>query len=177
MSLMRSLVLLIVFIILALYVFFFESGGKDKENSLPPVKKALDIIPEDIGEIVLRRDDLYVLLENIDSKWRIKRPFEADANNDMVHDLLSIFDCGIVRVIDEKPSNLKTFGLTSPRYLFAVKDKKGRVRTLLVGDDAPGNLSCYSKLEGSSQVFLLGVRYRQEFDRALAQFARPQGKR
>jgi hypothetical protein len=60
----------------------------------------------------------------------------------------------------------------------AIKGRKDQgVRTLLIGDDAPGNLSCYAMVEGNPRVILLGVRYRQEFDRALADFTRAPGER
>ena len=168
----------IIFLILGFYVCFFETGGKNKGKSPDRIEKALGIIPEDIQEIVLKRQDLRVALENVANGWRIKEPFEADANNSIVHDMLAVFDHGIVRVIEENPSDLKLFGLASPRYELTIKGRKDKgFRTLLIGDDAPGNLSCYAMVDGSTRVILLGVRYRQEFDRALADFTRAPGER
>jgi hypothetical protein len=168
----------VIFLILGFYVCFFETGGEDKGKRPDRIEKALDIIPEDIQEIGLKRQNLRVVLENIDNGWRIKEPFEADANNSIVHDMLNVFEHGIVRVIDENPSDLKLFGLDNPRYELAIKDRKDqRPRRLLIGDDAPGNISCYAKVDGSPRVILIGVRYRQEFDRALDDFTRSAGDR
>ena len=172
----KTIFLIIVFIALGLYVYLFETSTPDKKEPPKPVK-ALEFIAEDIQEVEIKKEGRRVLLKKYDDTWKVIEPVEAEAKAGMVNDLLKLFDYGIVRVIEDEPADKKLFGLDMPLYEFGIKGKNDRTfKTLFIGDDAPGNLSCYGMIDGSPRVILLGVRYRQEVERAFKTFSEPAEK-
>jgi len=168
----KLVILSVIFLLLGGYVYLFEMGStKDDEVVTDEVEKALDFNAEQVVGVSLKAHGQAVLLKKVKGQWKIDRPGEPDADNDKVFDLLSFFDCGIVRVIEMNPSDIKVYGLDRPRYEFGIKiTRKETFQTLIIGDDAPGNLSCYAKVKGRAKVILLGVRYRQEFERVLKEW-------
>ncbi len=166
-------ILILIFVLLGAYVYFYEIVPSREVEQAPEVEKVIDFKLEDVQEIVLKKRGKSILLKIVDGQWSVTNPGEADVSNKEVHDLLSFFNYGIVRLIDANPLDLKQYGLESPRYEFGIKAKGDDIfQTLLIGDDAPGSLSCYAKVKGQSRVVLLGVRYRQELKRALKVFSR-----
>ena len=165
-------ILVIIFLILGIYVYLFEVDSGNREDAIPAkVEKVLDFNIEDVLEIVIRDNSQGVLLQKTDGQWKIKQPAESDVAHEKVSDILAYFDYGIIRVIDENPADISLYGLDRPRYAIGVKVAADEsFQTLIIGDDAPGNLSCYGKVRGQPRVLLLGVRYRQEFDRVLKAF-------
>ena len=173
MNLNKFVILTVIFLLLGAYVYLFEIGSaKDEEVVTDEVEKALDFNTEDVVGVSLEGNGQAVLLKKVKGQWKIERPGGPDADNEKVFDLLSFFDCGIVRVIEMNPSDIKVYGLDRPSFEFGIKIAGGEsFHTLIIGDDAPGNLSCYAKVKGRTKVILLGVRYRQEFDRALKELS------
>jgi len=167
-------ILILVFLLLGTYVYLYEIDKGGKEEKQVPVKvKVLDIKPEDVQEIVIKKEDQSVTLTAAGDCWRIKGSAEANVSKEKVYDLLSFFDYGIVREIAASPTDLKEYGLDSPRYEFWIKTKgDDKFEVLLIGGDAPGSISCYGKVKDRPEVVLLGVRYRQEIKRALTNFLR-----
>jgi len=166
-------ILIVIFLILGAYVYSYEIGKGDKKDQSPEKVKVLDINPEEVQEIIIKKEDQSVALRMVEGQWRIKNPVDASVANERVFDLFSFFDYGIVRVIDSNPSDLKAYGLDQPRYEFWIKTKGDELfKTLLIGSDAPGNISCYGKVKDKPKVVLLGICYRQELQRALIDFLR-----
>jgi len=171
MSLNRIGILIVIFLLLGAYVYFYEIGKGEKKDQAPEKVKVLDIDPEAVQEIIIKKEEQSVTLRKVEGGWRIIAPGHGDVKKQTVLDLLSFFDYGIVRVIDPNPSDLVQYGLDRPQYEFWIKTKDSDAfQTLLIGSDAPGNISCYGKLKGHPKVVLLGVRYRQEIDLALKNF-------
>jgi hypothetical protein len=177
MNLNKIAILTVIFLLLGVYVYIFETGSaKDEEVVTDEVEKALDFNAEEVLEVKIEKEGRIVLLKILDGQWRIVKPVDAGVANERVHDLLSFFDHGIVRVIEANGSDFELFGLENPRYEFGIKTRGDNTfQTLLIGEDAPGNLSCYARVKGQKKVILLGVRYRQEFDWAFTEFSQTMG--
>ena len=177
MNLNKIAILTVIFLLLGVYVYIFETGSaKDEEVVTDAVEKALDFNAEEVLEVKIKKEGQIVLLKLLDGQWRLVKPVDAGVANEKVHDLLTFFDCGIVRAFEANGSDFKLYGLENPRYEFGVKTMGDNTfQTLLIGEDAPGNLSCYARVKGQERVVLLGVRYRQEFDRAFTAFSQMMG--
>jgi len=177
MNLNKIVILAVIFLLLGVYVYIFETGSaKVDEVVTDKVEKALDFNVEEVLEVRIKKEGQIVLLKLLNGQWRIVKPVDAGVVNEKVHDLLTFFDCGIVRVIEANGSNFKLYGLENSRYEFGVKTRGDNTfQTLLIGEDAPGNLSCYARVKGQEKVVLLGVRYRQEFDSAFTEFSQTMG--
>ena len=173
MNLKKIAILTIIFILLGVYVLIFETNTvKDEGIATSKVEKAIDFDVEKVLEVKIQREGETLWLKRFDGQWRIVAPVDAGVSNDRMHDLLTFFDVGIVRVVEPDCSHFELFGLEDPRYAFGVKERGDNVfHTLLIGEDAPGNLSCYARVEGQNKVLLVGIRYRQEFDRAFTDFS------
>ena len=88
------------------------------------------------------------------------------AENRRINDLLSIFDYGIVRLIDTNPPDYAQYGLDQPKIELGIKIKGNpKFRTLLIGSNNPNNTSCYARVEGQPEVLLIGISYKRELDR------------
>jgi hypothetical protein len=166
-------ILVIIFLLLGVYVYFYETGKGEKKNQSEKKVKVIDIIPEDVQEIIINKGDQSAALRMAEGQWRITRPADASVPNQKVSDLLSFFNYGIVREIDQNPTDLAQYGLDKPTYEFWIKTRgDDTFKVLLIGDDAPGNISCYAQVKGQTKVVLLGVRYRQELEMALLDFSK-----
>jgi hypothetical protein len=167
----------LIFLLLGVYVYIFETDpAKDGSIGTIKVPKAIDFDAEEVLEVKIGKQRQFVLLKRFEGQWRIVEPVDAGVSNKRIHDLLTFFDIGIVRVIEANCSHFELYGLDNPRYEFGVKERGENVfQTLLIGEDAPGNLSCYARVEGQEKVLLIGIRYRQEFDRAFSDFSRTVG--
>jgi hypothetical protein len=169
--------LTVIFLLLGVYVYIFETGpAKDESPGTIKVEKAIDFDAEEVLEVKIGKEGQLVLLKRFEGQWRIVEPVDGGVSNNRVRDLLTFFDVGIVRVIEPNCSQFELYGLENPRYEFGVKEKgEDAFQTLLIGEDAPGNLSCYARVEGQKKVLLIGIRYRQEFDRAFTDFSQTVG--
>ena len=171
MSRSRIGILSIILISLGVYVYFYELGPVEKGEESPAVEKVFDFKPEDIQEIMLKKKAEVILFRMEDGHWRIKKPLESNADYGKVYDLLSVFDYGIVRIIDIGHSNLSQYGLDRPEIEFGIKAKgHDTFQTLLIGGNSPGAFSCYGRVKGESGVLILGIRYKIELDRELPYF-------
>ena len=171
-------ILVVIFLLLGTYVYFYEIGKGEKKDQTPKKVKVIDIIPEDVQELIINKGDQSATLQLVEGQWRITKPVDASVPTQKVYDLLSFFNYGIVREIDPNPTDLAQYGLDKPIYEFWIKTKgDDQFKVLLIGDDAPGNISCYGQVKGQPKVVLLGVRYRQELERALEDFSKAPDKK
>lgn len=177
MSLNKIYILAAIFLLLGFYVYIFENDSdKDEVFVTDEVEKAIDFNAEEILEVKIKREGQTVLLKSLDGQWRIVEPVDAGVANERVQEILASFDFGIVRVIEANGSHFKLYGLETPKYEFGIKARGDNTfQTLLIGEDAPGNLSCYARVKGQKKILLLGIRYRQEFERAFTEFSQTMG--
>jgi hypothetical protein len=89
--------------------------------------------------------------------WTIIAPLMAKADGSEANAIATALgQLEIVRVIDENPSDLKDYGLTSPRIEVDVKaagDKE--YRRLLIGDKSPTGSDLFAKRNEDKKVFLI----------------------
>src|SRR5579872_209332 len=77
-------------------------------------------------------------LAKADGKWQIVQPKPLAADQDSVKSLVSsLSSLASDRLIEDKASDLSSYGLTAPSEQVAVTRKDGKVQTVLVGDDTP----------------------------------------
>jgi hypothetical protein len=159
----RNIILVIVFILLGLYVNFFEKGRGEKAIPKDEAQKIINFNAEDVEEIILKIDNSNIHFKQKDRKWQIVSPVQADAIESKVISLLSVFDYPIVRVIDPNSLDLAQYGLNKPKIELGLRIKgENNYMTLQVGDNSPRGLSCYAKQKEKPEVFLVGLLYKLE---------------
>jgi hypothetical protein len=155
-----NIILFIIFILLGAYVYFFETGSKEKNYSSEESQKVLRFNPEDVEEIKLKIQGSAMVLKKKDQQWRIVSPMQTDAIKSKVDSLLSVFEFPVIRVIDTNPLDLSEYGLNKPKFELGLRMKGENVfKTLHVGNNSPQGLNCYAKLEGNPEVLLIGRIY------------------
>jgi hypothetical protein len=160
-----NIILSIIFIVLGVYVYFFETGSKEKSNPVEEVQKVLDFNPENVEEILLKKQGSTILLKKTGRQWRIVSPIQTDAVSSRIDSLLSVFEFPIIRVINPNPLDLSEYGLNKPKIELGLRMKGENVfNTLQVGDHSPQGLSCYAKIGEKPEVFLIGRIYENKLN-------------
>ena len=135
------------------------SERKEKANAGKPAAdappKILSIPEADFQQIQLaKKAGDVTVLKKADGKWQIVQPKPLAADQDSVNSLVtSLSSLSSDRLIEDKASDLSSYGLHSPAEQVAVTRKDGKVQTLLVGDDTPTGAGVFAKLENDPRVF------------------------
>ncbi len=164
-------ILLIIFVCLAEYVWYLETNREDGGNETVKEKKLIPLDPEDVQQLTLIRGDEPIVFFRKNDHWMITSPISAEARNEMVHGLLSLFDMEIIREISADESDAAKYGLDHPEIRLEIQYKTDAPsHTLLIGDNSPGSLGCYAKLKNQSRIVLLGILYKNDLNQKLQYF-------
>ena len=71
------------------------------------------------------------------------------------------------RLVEEKGTNLRQYGLSEPVLQVEVTDKNNTTHKLLVGDDTPTGSGAYIRLDGDSRVFTIASFTKTSIDKHL----------
>jgi hypothetical protein len=125
-------------------------------------------IPEDqFQEIRIRK--LTGEVENLTregGKWRMTEPKPLPADQDAVSGVVnSLSNLNADKVIEEKASDLKPYGLADPTMTIQIKRKDGKSDEVLIGDDTPNGSGAYAKLPNDPRVFTVGSFVKSGLDK------------
>jgi hypothetical protein len=100
--------------------------------------------------------------------WQIEAPVTAPADTTAVSGVTSALAAlNLERVIDEKPGDLKVYGLGQPRIEVAFKAQGDtEPRQLQLGDRTPVGYTVFAKTAGSDRVFLIGAYDEGQLDKS-----------
>jgi len=165
--------LIFIFVLVGGYICFYESRGAKKEQENLKVERIFDVRSGDVREILIIRGEQTVLLKKESDQWRIEKPFQGIVDERKLSDLLSVFDYGIIRVVDPNPSDYDQYGLEPPQIEFAIKvGENPIIQSLLIGRRNTANISCYARIRGQRGVLLIGGAYEIVLTRTLNHFFR-----
>ena len=120
--------------------------------------KGLELEKKDAEQIVLNR--------NGSGDWEITRPQKFRADQSAVTGVVSsLSSLNSESLVDEKPSNLKPFGLDNPTLEVDIHAKD--VRKLLIGDDTPAGGGVYAMLAGDPRIFTIATYTKTSLDKSL----------
>jgi hypothetical protein len=136
-------------------VFWSNKSQAAKEKAPVDTTTKLLNIPEDqFQEIKIKK----VTGERIDlkrenGKWRMTEPKPLPADQDVVGPMTSALGTlSADKVIDEKATDLKQYGLANPTLDVQVVRKDGKSDRVLIGDDTLTGSGAYAMLAGSPKV-------------------------
>ena len=144
-----------------------EDAAKAAANA--PVK-IISFQKDDISKLEIKRKNGEVLdlSKSGAAGWKITSPKQLIGDADTVSTILyALSPLETDRVIEEKASDLKTYGLAEPAVEVSATDKNSKSQKLLVGDDVPTGGSSYAMLAGDSRVFLITSSAKSNFDKGL----------
>lgn len=143
-----------------------QEPGKDKPSSPDDAPKMLEIPQNQIAKLELRRIGAEPVRLEKAAAWALQAPVSLPADQDAVGGLVSaLASLTSDRLVDEKATDFKPYGLTSPILSVIVGRKDGKTHTLLIGDDSPSGSAAYARVEGDARLFTIPTSTKALFDK------------
>lgn len=166
-GLVSTIVLVVVLAGLGGYIYFVENR---KPAESPDAKaKAFDVTSDQIEEIQIKvADGDTSTLKKIDDRWQITDPVQAEADNSEINNMASsLASLDVQRVVDEAPSDLGQFGLSSPHLEVAFRVKgQTDLRRIQIGEKTPTGGDVYAKRLDEKRVILVSSFVDDTFKRS-----------
>jgi Domain of unknown function (DUF4340) len=170
---MRPRNLLVAAIVLAAL-----SGGvwwAQKHPQTPEIKttdtsiKLVNVPDDQLSQIeIKKKDGTTLLLVKQSGKWTIGGPEPYAADQDATSGVAgALAPLNADSVLDEKPSNPASFGLTTPTLTVTATRKNGKTDTILFGDDVPAGSEVYVQHVGDGKVYLASTSTKSSFDKSI----------
>jgi len=108
------------------------------------------------------------LAKSSSGNWQIVQPKPFGADQNTVSGVLSsLSSLNSDRVVEDKASDLKQFGLDHPAVEVDVTEKNNKTHQLLIGDDTPAGGDVYAMLAGDPRVFTMASYNKTGIDKSL----------
>ena len=164
-------------LLIAVALLAIVGGGiwwSNKKQGATPAKsptdtstKLLTIPADQFQEIRIKKLTETQDLKLVDGKWRIVEPKPLAADQDSVTSMVtSLSALTADKAIDDNPSDLSAFGLTTPTLDIAITKKDGKTVGVLVGDATPTNSGNYAKLSDSPKVYTIASYVKTGLDKS-----------
>lgn len=141
--------------------------AEDKTKADTP-PKILTLSEADITKIDLKKKsgDEVVLAKNAAGKWEMTAPKPLPVDQDAMTSMIStVSSLNSDRLVEDKASDLKQYGLTDPALTVTITKKDGKSQQLLIGDDTPTGGGAYAKLENDPRVFTVASYSKTSIDK------------
>jgi hypothetical protein len=142
----------------ALYWSNHHKPADTTEASADVPPKILAVKEADISKFDLKKNGTEQVggERNSAGQWHINSPTPLAADQSAVSSLLGTFSSlNSERLVEEKASNLASYGLDAPKLEVDLTEKTNKTKKLLLGDDTPAGNGIYAKLDGDPRVFTI----------------------
>jgi hypothetical protein len=131
-----------------------SQAAKEKAPADITTTKLLNIPEDQFQEIkITKLTGETIDLKRDNSKWRMTEPKALPADQDVVGPMTSALGTlSADKVIDEKATDLKQYGLATPTLDVQVTRKDGKTDRVLIGDDTLTGSGAYAMVAGSPKV-------------------------
>jgi Domain of unknown function (DUF4340) len=143
-------------------VLYWSQHRKPPEDTSAISPSAAPVIlkvdPADITQLVIKQkqSDPVTLKKAEAGKWQITEPRPYRADQETVAGVLSTLSAlNADRVVEEKASDGKQYGLDPPAIEVDITGKGQAMRQLLLGDDTPAGGDVYAALAADPRVFTI----------------------
>jgi hypothetical protein len=163
MRLRNTAILALLLAVLGGYLYFVESKKIAKEAVK---QKLIDLNPDDATAITLHYPDREIGLEKGDGGWRLTKPVAAAADEVTVKNLLrAIADAEVTKTLDDAPTDLAPFGLTTPAVTVTVTAKGQPLPALKLGKTTAVSNSTYVQRAEQPKIYLTGAGFHSGMDK------------
>jgi hypothetical protein len=171
---MRSLIVA-AFVLIALVGTLYWSehrkpAGESTKASANSAPMILKLDEATITKLTLKKKDAdpIVLTKNDSGVWHIVQPKTLNADQSSVSGALSTLAAlTSERVIEDKASDLKQYGLNQPAVEVDITSKDDKTRKLLVGDETPTGSAVYAMVAGDPRVFTMASYQKSSIEKNL----------
>ncbi len=144
-----------------------DNVAKASADTSPPILKLDEAA---ITNLELKKKDAapIVLTKGNSGAWKIAQPKPFNADQNTVSSVLStLSSLNSERVVEDKASDLKQFGLDHPSVEADITEKDKKMQQLLIGDDTPAGGAVYAMLAGNPRVFTMASYNKTSIDKSL----------
>jgi Domain of unknown function (DUF4340) len=144
-----------------------DDSAKISADTPPPILK-LD--ENSITQLALKKQDAdpVVLTKSGSGNWQITQPKPFRADQSAVTSIAStLSSLNSERVIEDKASDLQTFGLDQPALEVDLTEKGNKTQTLMLGGDTPAGGAVYAMLAGDPRLFTVASYTKTSLDKTL----------
>lgn len=154
-----------------LYWSDHRKGGEDTAKASSDTSPAiLKLDSSSITKVELKSKDAepIVLDKNGSGNWRIIQPKPLPADQGSVsNELSTLASLNSERLVEEKVSDLKPYGLDPAAVEVNVSEKDNKAQRLLIGDQTPTGNAVYAMLAGDARLFTIPNYEKTNIDKGL----------
>lgn len=161
-----------IFLILA-GLLYYSNHHKPAEEAVKSSSEHPSILKLDEAninklEIKNKNSPEIVLAKNSSGSWQITAPKAYGADQSTMNGALaSMSALTSERVVEDKASDMKRYGLDPPAIEVDVTEKDNKTQKVLFGDDTPAGGAVYAMLVGDPRVFTVSSYNKNSVDKAL----------
>ena len=150
-------VLLVIFVVLAGYVFFFERNKKPAETPTDKSTWILTLAQEDVQQLaVTDQGTTAIVARGGDNLWYVGGVGGQEADATRVDTLIaSLVDLKSARTLTQTTESLAAFGLEPPAITVTVGLSGTQQEVLFVGDKNPQGSQYYMQHKGQTPIYLV----------------------
>jgi hypothetical protein len=170
----RGLIIAVVTLGILGGVLYWSQHRKAPENSASTSASAapaiLKIDRADVTQLTIRQRNAepVTLVKAKADQWQITAPKAYSADQEAVAGVFSTLSgLNADRVVEEKTSDPKQYGLDPASVELDITGKNGKVRQLLLGDDTPAGGDAYAVLTGDPRVFAIASYNKSSLNKSL----------
>ncbi|MBI5746858.1 MAG: DUF4340 domain-containing protein [Nitrospirae bacterium] len=154
----------LILCLLIVYLLFFEiPSAKKKSVGEIRSKKVLLFEEKDLKGFEVRSDGYDISVDRTDNvSWKITAPIRTEPDPEMISRFISLIgNIAAKRVVEERSSDIKIFGLARPvvEILLRLKDREER---LILGNRGPIKNTLYIQKGGDDKILLVDDRLIEE---------------
>jgi hypothetical protein len=169
---LRSLIVATVLLLALIGTLYWSEHKKPSEEASTASANSPTILKLDEAGVTKiewkKKDAAPLVLTRTDSTWKITepQPFAADQNT-VSGVLSSLSNLGSERVVEDKASDVKQYGLDPPAIEVDVTGKDSKTQKLSLGDSTPTGSAVYTMLAGDPRVFTIPSYTKSSIDKNL----------
>ncbi|PYV86715.1 MAG: hypothetical protein DMG90_20345 [Acidobacteria bacterium] len=169
----RGLLTAVVVLLVLGGTLYWSDHHKSAEGAAKPADTPPQILKLDeasASKIELRKKDAGVIAiaKSGSGVWQITAPKNLPADQSAVSGVLStLSSLNAERVVEDKASDFKRYGLDQPVLVADLTDKSNAHHELKIGDDTPTSGGTYAMLSGDPRVFTIASYVKSSLDKSL----------
>jgi hypothetical protein len=148
---------------------YFVTWKKTPETASTQEKVFVGLDADKVEELKVTSDKgESTTLKKANGAWQLVQPVTAAADESEASAIVSALgQLSVVRVVDENPSDLKDYGLASPRIQVDYKGAGAAgYRRILLGDKSPTGSDLFAKRDEDKRVFLIPAAQESTFNKS-----------
>jgi len=152
MSFRNTLILAVIVALFGVYLYNVEKPAMEREAEQ---SKLLDIARDKVTKLAIDSAKGKIELTKAGDKWQITAPPKGDADVPTVEGILgAVLGAEVKKTVDEKPGDLKPFGLDPPETTLVLTLDGGETRKLSFGKKTPIGGAAYARRGDEPAVLL-----------------------